>query len=228
MLVMRIATAAAPPFYKNGFVVSCEDTREAVLIDPGDEVESLLRAIRDAHLLVQAILLTHAHLDHVSGVARGQNALAVPVWLHRDDLFLYNGAWRGHMFGLRVEPPPPVDPLPGRRALPLSNYVVTSSTRPGTAQAACARSAAGRRRGSSSATRSSRDDRPHSLPGGDMPTLLHSISVLFAFPDDTVVHSGHSGHHDWARARPTRSSAKQLDEAAERGRAGSPGSLGRA
>ena len=56
------------------------------------------------------ILLTHAHLDHVTGVAAAKRALGVPVWLHRDDNFLYEGVvQQGLMFGLRVEPQPKVD-----------------------------------------------------------------------------------------------------------------------
>ena len=107
---MRIATAAVPPFYKNGFVVSDDFTRDAVIIDPGDEVEQLVIAVRRDELIVRAILLTHAHLDHVTGVAGAKRAFDVPIWLHRDDLFLYDGAVeQGRMFGLRVDPPPPVD-----------------------------------------------------------------------------------------------------------------------
>jgi glyoxylase-like metal-dependent hydrolase (beta-lactamase superfamily II) len=94
---VNVVTAAAPPFLKNGFLVSCEDTREAVLIDPGDEVD-LLRAVESSRAGVKAILLTHAHLDHVTGVGRAKK-LGVPVWLHRDDLFLYDGlVHQGRMF----------------------------------------------------------------------------------------------------------------------------------
>src|SRR5262245_41743872 len=107
---MRIDAAAAPPFMKNGFVVSCETTREAVLIDPGDAVDELLEVIERGRLHVKAILLTHAHLDHVTGVGAAKEALAVPIWLHKDDLFLYEGAAeQGRMFGLSVDAPPPVD-----------------------------------------------------------------------------------------------------------------------
>jgi glyoxylase-like metal-dependent hydrolase (beta-lactamase superfamily II) len=195
---MRTATAAAPPFYKNGYVVSCEDTREAVLIDPGDEVESLLRAIRDGHLLVKAILLTHAHLDHVTGVARAQNALAVPVWLHRDDLFLYNGAVeQGRMFGLRVEPPPPVDRF-YETGVPFNfgNYVVdilhTPGHCPGGVCLAIGRKDSAARELFVGDTLFEGSIGRTDLPGGDMATLLQSIeTVLFAFPDETVVHSGH-------------------------------------
>ena len=66
---MIIESACAPPFLKNGFVVSCERTKQAVYIDPGDEVAELLDYIARERLEVGAILITHAHVDHVSGVA---------------------------------------------------------------------------------------------------------------------------------------------------------------
>src|SRR5437879_449174 len=107
---MIIERQAVGPFFKNGFVVGCEETREAVLIDPGDEVASLLSFAERETLKIRHILLTHAHVDHVTGVAAAKRALDVPIHLHRDDLFLYERAVEsGEMFGLRCEPPPPVD-----------------------------------------------------------------------------------------------------------------------
>src|SRR5437762_3095490 len=107
---MLIETQAVGPFFKNGFVVGCEKTSEAVLIDPGDEVESLLAFAERKTLTINHILLTHAHVDHVTGVAAATRALGVPVYLHRNDLFLYERAVEsGAMFGLRVEPQPPID-----------------------------------------------------------------------------------------------------------------------
>src|SRR5437899_2806336 len=107
---MIIESRAAGPFMKNGFVVSCEDTREAVYIDPGDEVQELLAYIERKDLAIRHILLTHAHVDHVTGVAAAKRALGAPVCLHRDDLFLYDRAVEsGALFGLRVEPQPPID-----------------------------------------------------------------------------------------------------------------------
>jgi len=98
------------PFFKNGFVIGCEQTREGILIDPGDEVDQLLIAAENHRLTITNVLLTHAHLDHVTGVAKAKRALGVPVWLHRDDNFLYERVVeQGHMFGLRVESQPPID-----------------------------------------------------------------------------------------------------------------------
>ena len=60
---MRIDTAAAPPFMKNGFVVSSETTREAVLIDPGDEVDELLDVIRRAAGFTSRRFCSRTHIS---------------------------------------------------------------------------------------------------------------------------------------------------------------------
>jgi len=123
---MNIESACAPPFLKNGFVVSCERTRQAIYIDPGDEVDELLGSIARARLDVTAILLTHAHVDHVSGVAAAKRALAAPIWLHPDDTWLYQHAvQQGALFGYQLEPPPPVDRYyDGRGPLAFGDYDV--------------------------------------------------------------------------------------------------------
>ena len=99
------------PFHKNGFVVACPRTREGVIIDPGDEVDGLLGFVMREGIRVRHILLTHAHVDHVTGVSAAKQALGVPVHLHRDDLFLYERAVeQGRMFGVQMDAaPPPID-----------------------------------------------------------------------------------------------------------------------
>ncbi|PYQ82827.1 MAG: hypothetical protein DMG03_16130 [Acidobacteria bacterium] len=107
---MVIETQAAGPFMQNGFIVACDESREAVIIDPGDGVRDLLAFAERNSLAIRHILLTHAHVDHVTGVGAAKRALNVPIYLHRDDLFLYDRAVEsGAMFGLHVETPPPVD-----------------------------------------------------------------------------------------------------------------------
>ena len=65
---------------QNGFVVACEETREAVIIDPGDGVRELLAFADRQKLAIRHILLTHAHVDHVSGVGIAKRALNVPIY----------------------------------------------------------------------------------------------------------------------------------------------------
>jgi glyoxylase-like metal-dependent hydrolase (beta-lactamase superfamily II) len=193
-----LETAAAPPFFKNGFVVGCEATRQAVVIDPGDEVVQLLDFVAREQLDVRAILLTHAHVDHVSGVAEAKRALNVPVYLHRDDLFLYDqAAAHGRMFGLRVEPPPAVDQFyQGSGPLAFGNYDVFVHHTPGHCPGGVCLQIG--RRGEQGrdlfvgdtlfAGSIGRTD----LPGGDFDTLLRSITqVLFPLGDDARVYPGH-------------------------------------
>jgi hydroxyacylglutathione hydrolase len=207
---MILETAAAPPFQKNGFVVGCERTRKAVLIDPGDEVDELLAFIERDKLDVTAILLTHAHVDHVSGVAQAKRRLNVPVHLHRDDLFLYNeAAAHGMLFGIRVEQPPPVDKFyEGQGPIPVGDYDIYVHHTPGHCPGGVCLQVG--RRGERGldlfvgdtlfAGSIGRTD----LPGGDYDTLLRSITqVLYGFGDDARVHPGHGPSTTIGRERKT-------------------------
>jgi hydroxyacylglutathione hydrolase len=66
-------------------------TREAIVIDPGDEVERILDMLGRYKLTVKAIVSTHAHIDHVGGLAKLHQYTGAPVMMHREDLPLYNG-----------------------------------------------------------------------------------------------------------------------------------------
>jgi glyoxylase-like metal-dependent hydrolase (beta-lactamase superfamily II) len=195
---MLIETRAVQPFFKNGFVVGCEDTREGVIIDPGDDVEELLAVVTRHQLSIRYILLTHAHFDHVTGVAAAKRASGAPIGLHRADNFLYEGAvQQGLMFGLRVEPQPTVDffydgPGPWR----FGRYGVwvyhTPGHCPGGVCLAIGREAETARTLFVGDTLFAGSIGRTDLPGGNHELLLQSIrDVLFRFPDDTVVHPGH-------------------------------------
>ncbi len=195
---MILETAAIAPFFKNGFVVGCERTRDAVVIDPGDEVAELLSFVSAERLRVTAILLTHAHVDHVSGVAEAKRRLAAPIHLHRDDLFLYEQAVaHGARFGLRVEAPPPVDLFyEGHEPLAFGDYDVFVHHTPGHCPGGvCLQVGQRGDRGMDLfvgdtlfADSIGRTD----LPGGDYETLMRSITeVLYAFGDEARVHPGH-------------------------------------
>lgn len=73
----------------NCSVVGDPETREAIVIDPGDEVERILSVIQKHRLNVKAILNTHAHIDHVGGLRKVQAATGAPVLMHAEDLELY-------------------------------------------------------------------------------------------------------------------------------------------
>jgi glyoxylase-like metal-dependent hydrolase (beta-lactamase superfamily II) len=195
---MILETRAVGPFFKNGYAVGCEETREGVLIDPGDEVGELLAAVEQHRLQIRYILLTHANLDHITGVGEAKSALSAPVYLHQADDFLYRGVvQQGRAFGFDVEAQPPVDVFyDGEGPLRFGRYEVRIRHTPGHCPGGVCLAIG-------------RDDRPEralfvgdtlfagsigrtDLPGGDMATLLRSIrEVLFSYPDDSVVYSGH-------------------------------------
>jgi hydroxyacylglutathione hydrolase len=196
---MILEVCAAPPFYKNGYLIACETTREGILVDPGDEVGELLALVERHGVAVTGILLTHAHMDHVSGVARAKRRLGAPIALHRDDLFLYEKAvQQGLAFGVRVDPPPPVDVFYDTHPDPFrfGAYEVRVHHTPGHSPGGVCLEV--RRAGEPGrslfvgdtlfAGSIGRTD----LPGGDYDTLLRSIrTVLFAFGDDARVYPGH-------------------------------------
>jgi len=195
---MLIETQAAGPFMQNGFVVACDESREAVIIDPGDGVRDLLTFAERNSLTIRHILLTHAHVDHITGVGAAKRALNVPIYLHRDDLFLYNRAVEsGAMFGLHVETPPPVDVFysPGQ-VMAFGSCEARPYHTPGHCPGGVCLQIGTRGQPGKDlfvgdtlfAGSIGRTD----LPGGDYNTLISSIrDVLFAFGDDAIVHPGH-------------------------------------
>jgi len=207
---VRIHTAAVPPFMKNGFLVSCERSKRAVIIDPGDEVDELLSVARTWKTHVDAILLTHAHLDHITGVGRAKAALGVPVWLHHEDQFLYDGVVeQGRMFGLDVEAQPPVD----RYYKPDSQlgfgsceieWHHTPGHCPGGVCLAIGSGDSKSRELFVGDTLFAGSIGRTDLPGGSHARLIASIrNVLFSFPDDTAVHPGHGPDTTIGRERAT-------------------------
>ena len=206
---MILEVRAVAPFYKNGFVIGCEQTREAVLIDPGDEVDELLGVVRDLDVDVQAILLTHAHIDHVTGVAAAKETLDVPVWLHRDDLFLYEIVeQQGAMFGFKARQPPPVDNFYEGLPIAFGDYEVNVHHTPGHCPGGvCLQIGKKGEHGDHLfvgdtlfAGSIGRTD----LPGGDYNVLMRSITeVLFPLGDDAVVHPGHGPDTTIGRERTT-------------------------
>ncbi len=102
------------PFSENTYVIADDVTRDAVIIDPGcyeqAEKEALSQFITSNQLTVRYLLLTHAHLDHVFGVAYVKRKYNVKAYLHELDQVIYNDVpTRCAVFGLRGYEPSEID-----------------------------------------------------------------------------------------------------------------------
>ncbi len=104
---MRISRFTVGAFQENCYLLVDEETTSAVLVDPGEEGSRLVAAVKEAGVRLQAIWVTHAHLDHVGGIAEVKRHFDVPIFLHPDDLPLYRLADRqAAAYGLPFETPP--------------------------------------------------------------------------------------------------------------------------
>jgi hydroxyacylglutathione hydrolase len=107
---MMIETLVVGPLAVNCYIVGCETTREAVVIDPGDDANDILAALQQHQLTLKRIINTHAHFDHLGGVQPLKDATGAGFYLHEADLPLVrNYPQQAAYFGLRVGPAPQVD-----------------------------------------------------------------------------------------------------------------------
>lgn len=108
---MRILTFAGGPFAENGYLVVCPESGAAVVVDPGADADEMMGALERQEARLEAILLTHAHLDHVEGVARVREEFPdAPIVLHEADRPLYDGVrQQAAAFGLEAPELPPPD-----------------------------------------------------------------------------------------------------------------------
>jgi hydroxyacylglutathione hydrolase len=197
---MLLEAFPAPPFDENTFLLACRATRHAVAIDPGEGADALVSRVRAERLNLSAIVLTHAHLDHISGVRVVRDAFGtIPIHLHPADRFLYDFiVEQGRMFGLRVEPQPAPDrDLSSGQEFEVGRVRVRVHETPGhspggvvfevTAPDGGTHLIAGDTLFAGSIGRTD-------LPGGDHATLIRSIrTVLFTFDDSVPVYPGHYG-----------------------------------
>jgi glyoxylase-like metal-dependent hydrolase (beta-lactamase superfamily II) len=99
--MFRIESLVVGPFQSNCHVVACTETNEAVIFDAGGDAPAILDLVRGMGVAVKAVVNTHAHIDHVSGLAEVVDALGVPVFMHPDEMPLYQHiAQQAAMFGL--------------------------------------------------------------------------------------------------------------------------------
>ena len=107
---MIVKTLAVGPIMANCFVLGCEKTAEAAVIDPGDEPDRILATLADNNLTVKLIINTHGHFDHVGANRKLKEATGAPILIHAlDTPMLSQLAGSAAAWGMVAENSPPPD-----------------------------------------------------------------------------------------------------------------------
>jgi glyoxylase-like metal-dependent hydrolase (beta-lactamase superfamily II) len=108
--VLLVETFPAGPLQCNCSVVACADTKQAVVVDPGGNVDRITEIVAHYDLTVCSIIHTHAHVDHIYGTRDVKQAHGGEICLHRGDTHLYDGlGMQCMMLGLQPHHVSPVD-----------------------------------------------------------------------------------------------------------------------
>ncbi|MFL5470513.1 MAG: MBL fold metallo-hydrolase, partial [Gemmatimonadaceae bacterium] len=107
---MDVQTITVGAFQENCYLVIDERSNRAVIVDPGSEGDRLVAAVDQSGAKLDAVWVTHAHVDHVGAIASIKRKWDVPIYLHPLDRRLYDAAARqAEMYGVPFEEPPPPD-----------------------------------------------------------------------------------------------------------------------
>lgn len=178
----------------NCSVLGDEATREGIVVDPGDEIGRILEVIAKHQLQIKAIIITHAHLDHVGGAAKLKAATGAPVYMNANDQQLYDmvdvqAQWLG-----MAEPEKTAIDVNAQddASISMGEIPLRLLHTPGHTQGSLCVWIPGQMRLLAGDTLFRDSVGRTDLPGGDHRQLIHSIhDKLLVLPEETVVLLGH-------------------------------------
>lgn len=182
------------PLQCNCSIIGDESSREAMVIDPGDDIDDVLALIRKHNLQVKQIVITHAHIDHVGGAMKLRVATGAPILLNQNDYGLLKmldvqAAWIGMKTPEKVE----ID-----RSVTTGETVSAGSHRaeilhtPGHTEGSICLYFAPEKKLIAGDTLFAGSIGRTDLPGGSMQKIMRSLhNTVLALPDETVVVPGH-------------------------------------
>ena len=182
------------PLQCNCSIVGDEATREAIVIDPGDDIDDVLAVVRKHNLQVKQIVITHAHIDHVGGAMKLRAATGAPILLNQNDYELIRildvqAAWLGMAPPGKVEIDGSVGQADTVKAGPLQADVIHT---PGHTEGSVCLYFPAEKKLIAGDTLFAGSIGRTDLPGGSFQKILRSLhEKVLALPDDTVVVPGH-------------------------------------
>lgn len=190
---IHVRTLPLGQLQANCYLVYADTAKAALAIDPGGPISPVLAALAQAQKQLTHILLTHAHFDHIGGVADLVKATGAALGLHAADLPLLNRQGGAQDFGLALPPSPqPSFLIAAEQALEAGPVQLKALFVPGHTPGHLAYYVPEAKSVFTGDVLFQEGIGRTDLPGGDYAALMHSIrDVLFALPDDTLVYPGH-------------------------------------
>ena len=199
---MIIRQMALGPIQANCYILGCEETRQAVVIDPGEECDRILTTLAGDQLTVVHIINTHGHFDHVGANKRLKTATGADILIHRDDApMLGQLAASAAAWGMAAEDSPAADRLlEDGDTVTFGNHTLTVIHTPGHSRGGIClyteytQSGEPRKAVFVGDTLFAGSIGRTDFPGGNFETLITSIrDRLFSLDDDVKVYPGHMG-----------------------------------
>jgi len=191
---MMLESFPVGPLACNCTIMGDEDSHEAIVIDPGDEVARIHKRLTELGLQLRQILVTHAHIDHVGGALKLKRLTGAPIFLNEKDLPLLKmmeaqAAWLGTS---TPETAPPDENLADGLVVGLARYPAQVIHTPGHTQGSVCLHFAPLKVLIAGDTLFAGSIGRTDLPGGNFDQIIDSIhSNLLALPGETQVLPGH-------------------------------------
>jgi hydroxyacylglutathione hydrolase len=191
---MILETFPVGPLACNCTILGDEDAREAIVIDPGDDIGKIHRRLTELGLNLKQILVTHAHIDHVGGALKLKRLTGAPIFLNENDLpqlkiMAAQAAW----IGIKTpETAPPDESLNDGLVVGLTRFPAQVIHTPGHTQGSVCLHFAPLKLLIAGDTLFAGSIGRTDLPGGNFDQIIGSIrSKVLALPDETQVLPGH-------------------------------------
>ena len=190
---MKIKTIIVGPIATNCYIIWDEKSKEACVIDPGDEQAQISKTLEDLKLDVKCVILTHGHFDHVTALPHIESLSGVPVYIHKEDLFLVTGSVPkfAALFGYKATPLEGLEFMRDSQQIKIGDMVLKIIHTPGHTPGGVCIYLENEKVMFTGDTLFFEDHGRVDLPAASGKMMLDSLKRLLALPADVTVYPGH-------------------------------------